>query len=140
MTTPWNRHERALVLLLRFDGILLLTALFPAVMPFSWMRAVHESLGMGELPGGPLIGYLTRSLSALYAVHGGVELFVSRDIRYYLPVVRFITILGLLFGLWMTGLDIAVGMPLFWILGEGPVIFLLFCVMFWLTAHVEKPG
>jgi hypothetical protein len=33
-----------------------------------------------------------------------------------------------------------VGMPLFWTVSEGPVLFLLYCVVFWLTGHVQgKP-
>jgi hypothetical protein len=83
------------------------------------------------------MGYLTRSLSAMYAMHGAVELFVSLDVRRFLPVVKLIAVLGILFGLWMTALDVAVGMPLFWIVSEGPVIFLLCCIVFWLTGHVQ---
>ena len=96
-----NRYEKTLALLLRLDAILLLTALVPSMMPFAWMQAIHRSLGMGELAGGPLIGYLTRSLSVMYAVHGAVMLFVSLDVRRYFPVVRFIVVLGLLLGLWI---------------------------------------
>jgi hypothetical protein len=33
MTTPTNRYERILVLLLRLDGIIMLTALIPSVKP-----------------------------------------------------------------------------------------------------------
>jgi len=127
-------------LLLRFDAILLLTAVVPAIMPFAWMQAIHQSMGMGELASGPLMGYLTRSLSLMYALHGALELFVSFDIRYYLPLVRFIAAVGALFGIWMTALDILVGVPLLWIISEGPFIFLLFSIMLWLTRHVEKNG
>jgi hypothetical protein len=138
MTPPLNRHETLLVFLLRFDAVLVLLALGPAVMPFAWMQAIHESLGLGQLPAAPLMGYLTRSLSLMYATHGALELFLSRDIRRYLPLVRFVAMLGVLFGLSMTALDIAVGMPLFWIMSEGPVIFLLFSVMLWLTRSVVQ--
>ena len=131
-----NRCERILVLLLRLDATLLLVALVPSMMPFAWMKEIHRSLGLGELAGGPLIGYLTRSLSVMYAMHGAVVLFVSLDVRRFLPIVRLIAIVGILFGLWMTGLDVVVGMPLFWIVSEGPVIFLLGCVMLWLTGRV----
>ena len=55
----------------------LLTAIIPSMMPFEWMKEIHRYLGMGELPDGPIMGYLTRSLSAMYAMHGAVELFVS---------------------------------------------------------------
>ena len=55
-----NMAEKALVLLLRIAGVVLLTALVPAVMPFDWMKDIHRQLGMGELPEGPIIGCLTR--------------------------------------------------------------------------------
>jgi hypothetical protein len=138
MSTPMYRYEKALVLLLRLDAILLLTALIPSVMPIAWMKGIHGHLGLGEFPNGPLIGYLTRSLSIMYAMHGAVLLFVSLDVRRYLSVVKFIAVLGILFGLWMAALDIVVGMPLFWVVAEGPFIFLLCCVMLWLSGHVQR--
>lgn len=137
MSTPMNRCEKALLFLLRLEAIVLLTALIPALMPFAWMKDIHRSLGMGELPDGPVIGYLTRSLSLMYAMFGAVLLFVSLDLRRYLPVVKLIAVLGIAFGLWMAALDIAVGMPLPWIAAEGPFIFLLYCVVFWLTGRVS---
>ena len=133
-----NRYERTLVLLLRIEAIVLLTALISAVMPFEWMKVIHRHLGMGELPAGPILGYLTRSLSVMYAMFGAVLLFVSLDVRRFLPVVKLIAILGILFGLWMTTLDVVVGMPVSWIISEGPFIFLLYCVVFWLSTRVRR--
>ena len=137
MTTPMNRYEKALVLLLRLDGIIMLAALLPSIMPLAWMKEIHRCLGMGELPDGPIIGYLTRSLSLMYAMHGAVLFFVSLDVRRFLPVVKFVAVLTILFGLWMTALDVVVGMPVFWIAGEGPSLFVLYCVVLWLTGHVQ---
>ena len=132
--------EKALVVLLRGSAILLLTALFPAVMPFSWMQETHRQLGMGELPEGPIVGYLTRSLSAMYAIHGAIVFFVSLDVRRYLPVVKCVAVLGAVFGLGVIVLDIWVGMPLYWTIGEGPFIFAFACVLLWLASRVpERP-
>jgi hypothetical protein len=131
-----NRHERVLIFLLRCDAIILLTAVLPAVMPFVWMQEVHRFLGMGELPEGPIMGYLTRSLSVMYAMHGAVTLYVSFDVRRYLLIVKFMAVLGILFGLWLTGIDIAVRMPLFWTISEGPFIFLLSATVRWLASRL----
>jgi hypothetical protein len=140
MATPMNRHERILVLLLRLDGIVMLSALIPSIMPLAWMQEIHRYMGMGELPDGLIIGYLTRSLSAMYAMHGAVVLFLSLDVRRCLPVVKCVAVLTILFGAGMTALDLVVGMPLFWTVSEGPVLFLLYCVVLWLTGHVQgKP-
>ena len=132
-----NRYERALVLLLRLDGIIMLSALFPSMMPLAWMQAIHRCLGMGALQDAPIVGYLTRSLSVMYAMHGAVLLFLSLNVRRHLPVVKFVAILTILFGLGMLVLDVVVGMPPFWIACEGPALFLLYCVVLWLTDHVQ---
>ncbi len=115
-------HEKALVILLRISGVILLTALIPAVMPFVWMQEIHRWLGLGELPRGPIIGYLTRSLSLMYAAHGAMICFVSFNVRRFLPFVRFLAILSIGFGSGMIVLDVAVGMPVYWIIGEGPLV------------------
>jgi hypothetical protein len=133
-----SNSEKTLVLLMRLAGVLLLTALIPAVMPFAWMKDIHRVMGMGELPEGPIMGYLTRSLSAMYAMHGALVFFISLDVRRYLPVVKFLAVLGLLFGSGMLVLDIRVGMPPSWIIGEGPFIIALGGVMLWLAGRVQQ--
>jgi hypothetical protein len=134
-----NRSEKALVLLLRASAVLLLTAVIPALMPFEWMKDIHRRLGMGELPEGPIVGYLTRSLSAMYAMHGALLLFVSLDVRRCLPVVKCLAVLCLAFGAGMIVLDQAVGMPRFWLLGEGPFIIALGGAILWLSGGVQRP-
>jgi hypothetical protein len=133
-----TRSEKTLVVLLRFGGVLLLTALVPAVMPFAWMELIHRQLGMGELPDVPIVGYLTRSLSAFYAMHGALIFFVSVDVRRYLPVVKCLGALCVVFGAGMLVLDMAVGMPLPWVLGEGPFVIVLGVALLWLASKI--PG
>ncbi len=133
-----NRAEKSLVWILRSVAILLLTALIPAVMPFAWMKDIHRLLGMGELPEGPIVGYLTRSLSAMYAMHGALVFFVSLDVRRYLSVVKCLAVLGIVFGLGMLALDVTLGMPLLWTLGEGPFIALLGGAMLWLSRRCRS--
>jgi len=136
-----SRSEKALVLILRMAAVLLLTAVIPAVMPFAWMKDIHRQLGMGDLPQGPILGYLTRSLSAMYAMHGALVFFVSSDVRRFLPVVKCLAVLGILFGIGMIVLDVLVGMPPFWILCEGPFIIVLGGVSLWLAGRVrEEPA
>jgi hypothetical protein len=132
-----NHSEKALVLLLRIAAVILLTALIPAVMPFAWMKDIHRLLGMGELPEEPIVGYLTRSLSLMYAMHGALVFFVSLNVRRYLPVVKCLAVLAMFFGIGMLALDVMVGMPPSWIAGEGPFIFVLGGVMLWLARHVQ---
>ena len=46
---------------------------------------IHRQVGLGELPQVPIVGYLTRSISALYALHGALLVFMAGDVRRYLP-------------------------------------------------------
>ena len=131
-------HEKVLVWLLRISGIILLTALVPVVMPFGWMQVIHRYLGMGELPTGPIMGYLTRSLSLFYAMHGALIIFVSLDIRRYRPIVKFLAVVSILFGIGMTVLDAAVGMPLYWIMFEGPLVIPLGVAILWLACKIDE--
>ena len=120
-----------------FPPVVLLIAVIPAVMPFSWMIAIHRQLGMGELPEGPIMGYLTRSLSILYAMHGALVFFVSLDVRRYLPVVKCLAVLSIVLGAGLLVLDFVVGMPLFWIICEGPFIIVFYSFLFWLASKVQ---
>jgi len=131
-------HEKLLALILRCSGIVLLIALIPAFMPFGWMRDIHSWLGMGELPTGPIMGYLTRSLSLLYAMHGALILYISGNIPRFLPIVKCLAILGIAFGIILTFLDAALGMPLYWILFEGPFLIPLNIGILWLTFRIRE--
>ena len=66
-------------------------------------------------------------------MHGALVFFVSPDVRRYLPVVKFLAVLGIVFGSGMLVLDIMAGMPPSWIAGEGPFIIVLGSVMLWLS-------
>lgn len=112
--------QRALVLLLRFMGCVLLLA-FPAVLlPESWMASTHAWLGLGEFPASMLTDYLTRSIAALYGFHGVLVLIVSRDVVRYRPIVTFLGVMGIAFGAIILAIDLNAGMPWWWIAGEGP--------------------
>ena len=79
------------------------------------------------------MGYLTRSLSILYAMHGALVFFVSLDVRRYLPVVKCLAVLSVVLGAGLLALDIVVGMPLIRIITEGPFIIVLGGTLFWLA-------
>lgn len=114
--------ERGLVWLLRVEAVVLLAALPAVVMPTGWMQEIHGGLGMGELPRSPLVEYLTRSLSLLYATWGPVLFVLATDVRRHLPVIVVVSWVRLLFGLGLLLLDLWVGMPLVWKAAEGPIV------------------
>jgi hypothetical protein len=85
-----TRANKVLVFLLRLVGVGALFALVAVFMPFSWMSGTHRWLGLGEMPTGPVVEYLARSLSAFYAVMGALCLVVSANLERYRPLVRFL--------------------------------------------------
>jgi len=109
-----TRDERRLVWFLRITAAILLLALPAIFMPHSWMTAIAQWFGLGELSDSPLFGYLTRSLSALYALLGLWCLFLACDVRHYLSLLRFMGWSGVGFGLMLLAIDLGVQMPHFW--------------------------
>lgn len=117
----WNT---LLVVFLRGTAAVLLLALPAVVLPHSWMNAVHEAMGLGTLPDGPLVGYLTRSASALYASLGLLYLYLSFDPRRWLDLIVVLAWIKVGFGTTVLLIDLLEGMPWYWTAAEGPFILL----------------
>ena len=103
----------------------MLLATFAAFMPTEWMAGTHEWLGLGDFPASPLVEYLTRSISVLYAIHGGLLLLVSTDIIRFGPVIRYLGITTTIIGGALLCIDIYAGLPTFWVIFEGPPVILI---------------
>ena len=119
-TPAITRADKALVVLLRIVGVGASFALLAVFMPVSWMAATHHWLGLGEMPTGPVVEYLARSVSALYAVYGALCLVVAADLGRYRPLVRFLGMAFALMSVVFLGVDLAAGMPWWWSASEGP--------------------
>jgi hypothetical protein len=115
-----NRAERALAVTLRVLGGVDLLALVAVVVPREWMAAGNAWTGLGPLPEGPLVGYLSRSASLLYALHGAMIIFLSFDLPRYWRLITFLAVAALVHGAVLFGIDRAEGMPLWWRHIEGP--------------------
>ena len=131
-----SRHERWFVFLLRATGIAMLTALVFCVCPFSWMDAMHQRLGLGTLPDIPIVEYLTRSLSGMYAYLGATLLYLSGDVRRHRGTLAFLSVTGLFLSIGVIVLDWAAGMPWFWTIGEGPMTILLCAALLFLLRRL----
>jgi NADH:ubiquinone oxidoreductase subunit 6 (subunit J) len=114
-------RDRYLKPFLRITGTVALLAVVAVVMPYSWMNAVHQWLGMGPLPAQPIVGYLARSTSAFYAILGGLLWLVSFDLRRYRPVLHYLGLVMILLGITIGIVDFMEGMPIWWRLAEGPI-------------------
>ena len=120
MSEPLRRT--LLTWLLRIAGVSLLFA-WPAVfLTTEFMASTHARAGLGTFPDSPLVQYLTRSIAALYGIHGGVFLVASRDLDRFRPLIVYLGAMNVVFGALMVGIDQHAGMPWWWTFGEGPGI------------------
>ena len=132
--------DKALVFLLRSLGVGSLFALVAVVMPFSWMVATHRWLGLGEMPDGPVVEYLARSLSAFYAIMGALCVVVAADLERYRPLVRFLGVAFALMSVVLLGVDLAAGMPWWWTASEGPGGVVFGALLFVLARPANSKG
>lgn len=135
-----SRAERALLWLVRIEAVVLLAAVPAVVLPTPWMATVHDAVGLGELPRAPIVEYLTRSASWVYASWGFFYAYAAFDVRPYLRLLRYLAVTKGLFGLGMLALDGWVGMPTMWTAVEGPGIFAVALAQYLLAARALKQG
>jgi hypothetical protein len=127
---------RCLRWVLRCAGAVLLMAFAAIFLPAEWMSATHAWLGLGTFPRSPLVEYLTRSLSALYAIKGGLYLVLSTDVVRYTAVISYVGWSTIAFGAGMVIVDTHAGMPWYWTLLEGPPIAGMGLALVWLRRRL----
>lgn len=132
---PKSLNDIRISRLLQLLGIIDLLALVAVVMPLEWMSQIHASCGMGPLPEGRIVGYLARTTSALYALHGALILFISIDIDRYRPLIRFLAYAAVAHGTILLGIDLSHGMPWFWTVLEAPIFATIGVIVCWLLRH-----
>jgi hypothetical protein len=131
-------HERVLVFLLRLGGVLTLSAFGAVFLPTAWMEACHAWLGLGPFPASTLVDYLTRSVACLYGAHGGLLLLLSGDVRRFRRIVRYVSIMDVVLGVLLPGIDLHAGLPWWWTLAEGPPLAVLGGIMLYLLRFVPE--
>jgi len=132
MTNPVDsRCDYSLARLLLLLGLIDLSALLATIMPLEWMAWIHHSCGLGTLPNGRVVGYLARTTSALYALHGAMLVFISLDVDRYRPLIRFLSWAAIVHGIILLGIDLAQGMPWFWTIVEAPGFAMTGVAMLW---------
>ncbi|MEE8523420.1 MAG: hypothetical protein V3T72_05775 [Thermoanaerobaculia bacterium] len=133
-----NRQEKILILVMRLVGGVMLLAWLAVLLPEKWMAQGHRLLQLGDFPASPLVDYLTRSISALYGIHGGLLIVLTTNVRRFAKVIRYLAVMNLLFGVVVTAIDLHAGMPWFWTWSEGPPIAAVAVLMLWLLRSVEE--
>ena len=129
--------ERRLVWVLRSVGILDLCAIIAVFLPVAWMDASHQWTGLGPLPKGPVVDYLARSASALYALFGLLVLYVATDIRRYRRLIRIMTYGAMAHGCVVIGIDFHAGVPTWWMLAEAAGHFIPAIAVLWLLDQIR---
>ena len=81
-----------------------------------------------------------RPLSAFYAGWGALALLFSTDVRRFRPAILLLAGAVVAFSLVVLWIDLKVGMPASWTLGEGPVALPIGVAMWWLANGVGEPG
>ncbi|MEM7050330.1 MAG: hypothetical protein AAF604_11760 [Acidobacteriota bacterium] len=105
---------RWLPLVLRLAGGTMLLAFGAALMPTDWMASTHQRLGLGDFPASPLVEYLTRSISLIYGIHGGILILGASDIQRLRPMLRYLGISNIGLGLALAAVDLYAGLPWWW--------------------------
>jgi len=113
---------KRLQLFLRIFAIAPMSAAFAAVLPMGVMDRIHQAIGLGPIPQGPIVEYLARSTSMFYALHGVLLWYIASDLIRYRDLFRFYLRVSLLFAAGLFFTDLSAGLPLRWTLVEGPMV------------------
>jgi len=130
--------ERLLTAFLRVGGTVCALATVAVFMPREWMALCHERLGLGPFPDGPIIDYLARSTSMLYAILGIVLWLLSRDVRRFGGSVAAVGMGLMIGGVVLLTIDLRAGLPTWWIVVEGPFVVCIGVVMRTLAARARR--
>ena len=132
--------DQTLRFILRLMGSSSLFALIFVAAPGSWMESIHSTLGMGQLPDTPVVGYLARSTAAFYALLGGLLWVVSFDLDRHRRVLTYLGVAITSLGVVLLVVDRVEGMPSFWTLWEGPFVIVFGLVLSFLNRAGTRAG
>jgi hypothetical protein len=83
------------------------------------LQVSHEWLGLGEMPGGPIIMFMIRQASYAYGMHGLSLWILATDVVRFRPLIIFNGISFLLAGFVFFLIDYTYEMPLWWTLVDS---------------------
>lgn len=126
-------NRQALKWLLRAAGTFEILAFIAVVMPRSWMEVSHAWLGMGVMPGGPIIMFMIRQASYTYGMHGISLWVLSLDVNRFRPLVLLNGITYLLAGPIFFLIDWRSGMPTWWTVEDSVGCAVLGAAILWLS-------
>ena len=132
-----NRHTLQ-TWLLRLAGATEILAVIAVVMPRSWMEISHAWLGLGELPGAPVLMFLIRQASYTYAAHGISLWVLASNVERFRPLIILNGIAFLVAGPVFFVIDYTSGMPWWWAVADPLSCFCFGAALLWLTRRNES--
>ena len=127
-------EQRPLVFLLRLAGVSDDCGLSGDAPPYR-LDGRHASLARARrfCPARRSSSTSTRSIAALYGFHGVLLLVVARDPVRHRPIVRYLGVMNVVFGVLLILIDVHAGLPTIWTLAEGPPIVAMGAVVLYLS-------
>ena len=104
----------------------------------SQMEAAHAWLGLGVMPGGPLVMFMIRQASYSYGMHGISLWVLASDVKRFRPLVILNGIAFLLAAPVFFMIDYTSGMPLWWTLGDTVGCGFFGAALLWLNLGVKR--
>jgi hypothetical protein len=132
--------RRIQVWLLRVAGAVELLAFIAVVMPRSWMEAAHLWLGMGEMPGGPVLMFMIRQASYTYGMHAISLWVIASDVERFRALVLLNGIAFLLAAPVFFLIDLTAGMPWFWTAGDTVSCGCFGATLLWFSRRPKSPA
>lgn len=123
--------------LLRLAGSVEILAFIAVVMPRSWMETAHAWLGLGDMPGGPLIMFMIRQASYTYGMHGISLWVIASNVERFRLLVLLNGIAFLVAGPVFFLIDYTSGMPLWWTLGDTFSCAFFGAALLWLSRNSQ---
>jgi hypothetical protein len=119
--------------LLRVAGACEILAFIAVVMPRSWMDAGHTWLGLGVMPGGPLLMFMIRQASYTYGMHGVSLWVLATDLPRFRPLLILNGVSFTLAAVVFFCIDYSTGMPWYWTVSDTLGCGLFGVALLWLN-------
>jgi hypothetical protein len=104
---------------LRLVGAVEMLAFGAVFLPRSWMESIHASMGLADMPKGPVFDSVMRQVSFSYGLHGLALWFIAADVVRYRPLVILTAVGYLLAAPVFFVIDLGNGMPWTWMVGNS---------------------
>jgi hypothetical protein len=122
----WRRLQAWVLGLVGAAEVLAFGAVF---LPQATMAMIHDWLGLGEMPRAPVFDSLVRQVSFTYGLHGVALLLMATDVARYRPLVILSAIGYLVTAPVFIAIDVANGVPWYWMANNGGACLLIGVVL-----------